>query len=226
MAEVMIAEAVHDERGRYSAGKAGDQSGDEVRIRKWYNRPWNYVLRWMDPNMAKKFAYAMKAAANNSKIGYDQGQRNTLLTSVRKYAYDTAKAETCECDCSSLVSVAAMYAGIPERLLFKSGNCSTTANLRSRLIGTGALKSYNSKSFVSSFSNLIVGDILLYEGHHVAAVIESNTEATGVTVTEIAQQVIRGLWGSGEERKKRLKAAGHDPDKVQAEVNRLLGSKK
>lgn len=39
---------------------------------------------------------------------------------------------------------------------------------------------------------------------------------------EIAREVIRGLWGNGETRKKRLKAAGYDPSAVQRIVNDLM----
>ena len=50
------------------------------------------------------------------------------------------------------------------------------------------------------------------------------TPKTGTrkTVAEIAKEVIQGKWGNGEERKKRLTAAGYDYQTVQAEVNRLL----
>ena len=39
---------------------------------------------------------------------------------------------------------------------------------------------------------------------------------------EIAREVIRGLWGNGAERKKRLTAAGYDYKTVQSLVNKLL----
>lgn len=39
---------------------------------------------------------------------------------------------------------------------------------------------------------------------------------------KVAQQVIAGDFGSGEERIKELKKKGYNPDKVQTEVNRLL----
>lgn len=48
------------------------------------------------------------------------------------------------------------------------------------------------------------------------------TEAPTVSVTEIAREVIAGKWGSGDDRKTRLIAAGHDYNAVQAEVNRLM----
>lgn len=42
------------------------------------------------------------------------------------------------------------------------------------------------------------------------------------SVDEIAREVIRGKWGNGLERKKRLTAAGHDYTAVQKRVNELL----
>ena len=42
-------------------------------------------------------------------------------------------------------------------------------------------------------------------------------------VTTIAKEVINGKWGNGDDRVKRLRAAGYDSTAVQKEVNRLLG---
>lgn len=42
------------------------------------------------------------------------------------------------------------------------------------------------------------------------------------TITELALECIRGDWGNGDERRKRLASEGYDPQKVQCEVNRLL----
>lgn len=41
-------------------------------------------------------------------------------------------------------------------------------------------------------------------------------------VSEIAQEVIKGLWGNGAERKKKLTAAGYNYNEVQAEVEKHL----
>lgn len=46
------------------------------------------------------------------------------------------------------------------------------------------------------------------------------------TVAQIAKEVIAGKWGNGDDRVKKLKKAGYDPTKVQAEVNRLLAPPK
>lgn len=42
------------------------------------------------------------------------------------------------------------------------------------------------------------------------------------SVDEIAREVIQGKWGNGEERKKRLIAAGYDYAEVQKKVNKLI----
>ena len=44
------------------------------------------------------------------------------------------------------------------------------------------------------------------------------------SITEIAQEVIDGKWGNGEDRKNRLTAAGYDYNAVQNEVNRMMAA--
>lgn len=46
------------------------------------------------------------------------------------------------------------------------------------------------------------------------------------SVDVIAQEVIQGKWGNGNNRKNRLTAAGYDYNTVQAKVNALAGQKK
>jgi hypothetical protein len=46
----------------------------------------------------------------------------------------------------------------------------------------------------------------------------------GKTVAQIAQEVIDGKWGVGDDRKSRLQSAGYNYDAVQAAVNRRLGA--
>ena len=43
------------------------------------------------------------------------------------------------------------------------------------------------------------------------------------SIDEIADEVIAGAWGNGEDRKNRLIAAGYDYNAVQARVNEKLG---
>lgn len=46
------------------------------------------------------------------------------------------------------------------------------------------------------------------------------------SVIEVAQEVLEGKWGNGEERKKRLSEAGYAYDVVQAKVNELCKAQK
>lgn len=45
------------------------------------------------------------------------------------------------------------------------------------------------------------------------------------TIEEIAKEVIKGLWGNGEQRKKMLTEAGYNYNEVQSKVNELLSPK-
>lgn len=42
------------------------------------------------------------------------------------------------------------------------------------------------------------------------------------SILQIAQEVIAGMWGNGEERRQRLEAAGYDYAEVQEMVNAIL----
>lgn len=42
------------------------------------------------------------------------------------------------------------------------------------------------------------------------------------TEVEIANEVMQGKWGAGDERKRRINAAGYDYNTVQSYVNRMI----
>jgi len=174
----MIAHASQDEKGGTAGATPADNTGKEVTTRSFYSKPWNYMLRCTDANMRERIAQAMEAAANNDNVGYSQPHRNDLLNSCRKYNYNPANATIpCDCDCSSLVSVACMYAGIPENQLYVSGNCCTTSNIRSRLMATGKFTTYTDSKYLTSDQYLYRGDILLKEPGHVAVNITNGANA-------------------------------------------------
>ena len=175
--ETLIAHASLDENKNTKNGQAGDQTGKEVCIRAWYNKPWGCVIRFTDKKMADKLAEAMEMAAANDNVGYDQNQRNTLLIKARKYNYNISKVmEPCETDCSALVSVACMYAGIPESTLTLHGNCATTRTLRQILKSTGEVEIFTTPLYTSRMDKLLRGDILLREGYHVAVVVKGRDQ--------------------------------------------------
>ena len=53
----------------------------------------------------------------------------------------------------------------------------------------------------------------------------SDQDPAKKTIDEIAQEVIAGKWGNGEDRKKRLEAAGYNYREVQNRVNEIINGK-
>lgn len=191
---VKIAHASIDENGKISGGIAGDQTGKEVCIRSWYSKPWNAVIRFKSLDMRQKVADCMIRAANNVRIGYDQQDRNSLLRYARNVGYDPYKVTTpCETDCSALVTLACIYAGIPESALVANGNSATTSNIKSRLEATGKVETFTGKDYTAKTENLLVGDILLSEGHHVAVVVE--IERSGMKTSQKGIDLIKKFEG-------------------------------
>lgn len=181
---VIIAHASIDENKSIKGGTVGDQTGKEVCTRSWYNKPWGCVIRFDNAKMAEKVAVAMEMAAKNDHIGYDQDQRNTLLKEARKHNYDISKVNVdCETDCSALVSVACMYAGIPESVLTLYGNCATTRTLKGILKSIGEVSIFTTPVYTTKADRLKRGDILLKEGSHVAVVISTDGNPYTLTST-------------------------------------------
>lgn len=80
----------------------------------------------------------------------------------------------------------------------------------------GAFKSLdNAKKCAASNPGYYVFDV---DGNVVNEIGISSTK----TVDELVKEVIKGVWGSGADRKARLTAAGHDYAKVQKRINELL----
>ena len=52
---------------------------------------------------------------------------------------------------------------------------------------------------------------------------DKDSETTKKTVSQLADEVIAGKWGTGETRKEKLEAAGYDYEEVQAAVNKKMG---
>ena len=225
----MISNCGHDERGKYSGGKAGDQTGTEWQVINWYNRPWKCVLRHPDVATRKLIAQMAKAAAVNNMVGYCQSHRGTFWTNLADSNFDPAQITVpCEADCSS--GVAAIVKGAGYRLKNeKLKNVSTacyTGNLRVALKAAGFEVLTESK-YLTSDAYLFAGDILLNDNAHVATNLTTGSKASGTSapsksINEVAKEVINGKWGNGSDRTNRLAAAGYDAKAVQNEVNRIL----
>lgn len=211
-------------------GKEGDQTKREVCIRDWYSKPWTYVIRFKDPDMREKCAWAMEAACANDKIGYSQGgkvDRNSLLKEARKVGYDPSKVnKLCNTDCSALITLAAIYAGIAESVLVVSGNSATTRTLKKRLEKTGEVEVFTDKEHTQKSDKLLRGDILLAYGKHVVCVVSGSVyDKKDRTIEDVARAVIRGEYGNNPGRKKRIIEEGYDYELVRQKVNELLEKK-
>lgn len=179
----MISNCGHDENNRYKGGKAGDQTGGEWALIKWYNRPWKCVLRHPDAKVRKMISDMATAAAKNNKIGYDQNERNTFWQHLKASDYDPAKITVvCEADCSSgvaaIVKAAGYRSGI-QKLKEVSIYC-YTGNLRAALKAAGFEVLTESK-YLTGDAYLLEGDILLNDSCHTAINVTTGAKASGGT---------------------------------------------
>lgn len=180
----MLSNCGHDENGKYSGGKAGDQTGTEYAMIAWYNRPWNCVLRHPNEAVGVDLAKVATAAAQNNLVGYDQGQRGTYHQHLKASAWDPSKITiACEADCSS--STAANIIAVGHRLGIKELQVLspglTTSGLRKACKAAGFEVLTDSK-YLTSDKYLRKGDIPLYEGHHVAINTTNGSQVGGTTV--------------------------------------------
>lgn len=169
---VKIGHASIDERGKASGGAAGDQTGKEVCIREWYNKPWNVMLVCKDTVVAKQAAAYMKAICENDSFGYDQGERVTGYMNIVNAKNKVENALPGEFDCSSLVASCYKLAG-----LNISQNC-TTRNLRQALLNTKKFVAYTDAAHLTSDAYATVGAVYLNEGSHVVMALENGSKAT------------------------------------------------
>lgn len=171
---VRIGHASKDERGKYSGGTAGDQTGKEVCIRNWYNGGWKVLLRAKEPAVAKKIAQSCAAACGNDNLGYDQSGRNTGLQAAKAVNWDMSKIQApAEFDCSSLVTACVEAAGVH---VWSGGNAPTTRNLEKILTATGAFLALSDEKYITGTDYLLEGDILLKPGSHVVIVLDDGAK--------------------------------------------------
>ena len=174
---IKIGHAVCNELNKANGGKQGDQTKKEVRIDKWYNGGWQYVLRPKNSALAEMSARACEAACNNNNIGYDQNLRNTLYTYAVAVDFNLSKIKVpCSCDCSSLMHVCAIAGGAN---LSYGANGLTTRTMVKAFAASGDYEDevLTDKKYLTSDKYLKRGDILVKEGSHTIMVLE-NGEGT------------------------------------------------
>lgn len=185
---IKIGHASADENRNSHSGTAGDQTGGEVCTRQWYSSPWDLVLRCTDSGKAEKMAKACEAACVNNKIGYDQYQRNTLLTQAKACNWDLSKVSVaCECDCSSLMTVCAQCAGID--VPYVSGNAPYTGNMKAQFLKTGQFEALTASKYMTSDSFLKRGDILVRTSGHTAMALENGGQSNSTNTASVSGKI-------------------------------------
>lgn len=222
----LVGQASCDEHGRYVGGQAGNQSGTELNIREAYLRNWHTLIRFNDAARALRCGQAMAEAVANMSIGYDQGERNTILPYARAVGWVLSKiAQACECDCSSLGGVCGIAAGAAEGAIYAGGNLCYTGNIVARFKATGLVTCYTGADYVKSTVKWQVGDILVSDTHVVVVVSGASPSGGGSVsaaagnIDEMACAVIAGRYGNGDARRAAL---GDKYEAVQRRVNELL----
>lgn len=105
-----------NEKGGIKGGKTGDQTGREICVRSYYDKPWDYVLRYPDAVLADEYTKKAEAIAADDAHGYDQINRNGP-----------------DFDCSSLVCHVVESVGIPVR----QNGASYTGNMKAAFVKCG-----------------------------------------------------------------------------------------
>lgn len=79
--------------------------------------------------------------------------------------------------------------------------------------------------YMDSIRGQVLSEVQKWHKHFTENHVEPHKiDRPSYSFLEVAQHVIRGAYGNGQQRVKRLKEAGYDPQAVQDEVNRLLGA--
>lgn len=176
MMAIKIGHASIDENKKSKGGSAGDQTTKEVCTRSWYNGGWQFVLRPISSDLAKKSAQACEKGCANSNIGYDQNQRNSLYTQAKKVNYDLSKIKSkCETDCSAFMTVCAIGGGAD---ISYGGNAPTTSTMKVRFTTGGDYKILTDSKYLTSDKYLKRGDILVKAGSHTVMALENGSGVT------------------------------------------------
>jgi|GEM_PF-3606473 len=146
-------------------------------------------------------------------------------------------------DHGRLPGEATSCAGRPIRADVNAGNLSITGSESSSSSGGSSSSGSSSSTSVAQLAREVIdgqhgvgaerqsnlGDQYQAVQAEVNRILSGNAtqasdSSSGGSVTAVARRVINGEFGNGATRSSRLRSAGHDPDAVQSEVNRLLGA--
>lgn len=179
---VIVHASIGENKG-IKGGIAGDQTGKEVCTREWYSKPWAYVLRPKDLDIAEKAVKTAVALANSNKVGYDQNQRNTLYNELKSHNMNIDEIGACETDCSAFVTASYIVAGISQ--LNYTSNAPTTSTMVKTFLDTGCFEPLTDSKYLQTDVFLRRGDILVKPGAHTVMVVQvSNPYKEPITMVK------------------------------------------
>lgn len=165
---IRIAEAYSDENGKARGGVPGDQTGQEIKIREWYERTggWSVYIECTDPMLAQAAAWNMELIAETENFGYNQDDRwEGYRQIIEGGSIDEALPG--DFDCSSLCLAAYILAGL--NIEPYEGY---TGNMERILLETGLFKSYRDDAHLESPKLAKIGSMYLEPGKHVLMVLD------------------------------------------------------
>ena len=168
---IKIAEAIGSETSGKD-GAAGDQTGNEIVIRTYKKRSYNFIeaLRCIDRSMAKAAVSYAERIALCPKFGYSQPNRWTGAKNIEKVgADDLERAEPGDFDCSSLVIECYRLAKCPLKMTGYTGS------MGKLLMDSGYFE--NTPEDLTNPETAQEGDVFIAPGIHTLIVLTDGTEA-------------------------------------------------
>ena len=171
----LVSNCGKDENGGWHGGRAGDQTGKEYWIIPWYDYGQTQTARHPDARVRETIARLARDAAENDRIGYDQGQRTTFWEQLKAAGYEPSRIKTpCEADCSSSTAAIVKAAGhlLGDAKLKAVSEWMWTGNEREQLKRAGFTIL---TSGVRNPSTLMAGDIQFNDDKHTNVYLTEST---------------------------------------------------
>jgi cell wall-associated NlpC family hydrolase len=168
---IKVAEAIGSETGGKD-GVPGDQTGNEILIRTFKKRSYNFsqVLRCTNRTMAEQAASYAKRIAECSQFGYSQEHRWDGAKQIERVGADNLEhAGAGDFDCSSLVLECYRLAGLPIKMTGYTGNMGKI------LLGTGQFREAN--EVLTDIEYAQIGDVFIAPSIHTLIVITDGSKA-------------------------------------------------
>ena len=164
---IKVTEAIGDRDQR-----TGDSSGQEILIRTFKKRSYNFsqVLRCTDRSMAEQAASYSKRIAECSQFGYSQQHRWDGAKQIEKVGAENLEhAGAGDFDCSSLVLECYRLAGLPIKMTGYTGSMGKI------LLGTGMFREAN--EVLTDVEYAKIGDVFIAPSIHTLIVITDGSKA-------------------------------------------------